>query len=77
MDRLRPAPAARLAGWLGNVDVGVDGAFGVQAHLHGPGLALISGKCADIGQFSVPQPRALSSRAPYFGDGLAGCERMP
>ena len=36
-----------------------------------PGLALISGKCADIGQFSVPQLRALSSRAPYFSDGSA------
>ncbi len=36
-----------------------------------PGLALISGKCADIGQFAVPQLRALSSRAPYFSDGSA------
>lgn len=36
-----------------------------------PGLALISGRCADIGQFSVPQLRALSSRAPYFSDGSA------
>jgi len=36
-----------------------------------PGLALISGKCADIGQFAVPQLRALSSHAPYFSDGSA------
>lgn len=37
-----------------------------------PGLALITGKCADIGQFAVPQLRALSSHAPYFSDGSAG-----
>jgi cytochrome c peroxidase len=36
-----------------------------------PGLALISGRCADIGRRSVPQLRALDARAPYFSDGSA------
>ena len=37
-----------------------------------PGLALISGKCADAGKVTVPQLRALAARAPYFHDGSAG-----
>ena len=36
-----------------------------------PGLALITGKCADIGKFTVPQLRALAAREPYFHDGSA------
>lgn len=36
-----------------------------------PGKALLTGKCADIGRFSVPQLRGLSSREPYFHDGTA------
>ena len=36
-----------------------------------PGLALITGKCADIGKFTVPQLRALASREPYFHGGSA------
>ena len=36
-----------------------------------PGLALISGKCADAGKVTVPQLRALAARAPYFHDGSA------
>jgi cytochrome c peroxidase len=36
-----------------------------------PGLALITGHCADIGRFSVPTLRGLASRAPYFHDGSA------
>ena len=36
-----------------------------------PGKALISGKCADIGRFTVPSLRGLSARAPYFSDGSA------
>ena len=35
-----------------------------------PGLALITGKCADIGKFTVPQLRALAAREPYFHDGI-------
>ena len=36
-----------------------------------PGLAIITGKCADIGRFTVPQLRGLAARAPYFSDGSA------
>jgi cytochrome c peroxidase len=40
-----------------------------------PGMALITGRCADIGRKSVPQIRALASRAPYFSDGSAATLR--
>ena len=33
--------------------------------------ALITGKCADIGMFTVPPLRSLASHAPYFHDGSA------
>lgn len=36
-----------------------------------PGLALISGRCEDIGRFKVPPLRGLASRPPYFHDGSA------
>lgn len=36
-----------------------------------PGRALVTGKCADIGKFTVPQLRALAGREPYFHDGTA------
>jgi hypothetical protein len=36
-----------------------------------PGLAIITGQCADIGKFTVPQLRSLAARAPYFHDGSA------
>jgi len=36
-----------------------------------PGLALITGKCADVGKFTVPQLRALAAHPPYFSDGSA------
>jgi cytochrome c peroxidase len=36
-----------------------------------PGLALVTGKWADIGKFKVPSLRGLASRAPYFHNGLA------
>ncbi|MGE3292924.1 MAG: hypothetical protein AB7O95_16235 [Geminicoccaceae bacterium] len=36
-----------------------------------PGLALVTGRCADIGKFAVPQLRGLAARAPYFHDGSA------
>jgi cytochrome c peroxidase len=38
-------------------------------------MALITGRCADIGRKSVPQIRALASRAPYFSDGSAATLR--
>jgi cytochrome c peroxidase len=36
-----------------------------------PGRALITGRCADIGKFTIPQLRALAAREPYFHDGSA------
>ncbi len=39
--------------------------------VHDLGLAMISGKCSDLGKFKVPNLRGLSSRAPYFHDGSA------
>lgn len=36
-----------------------------------PGLALITGKCADIGKVTVSNLRGLAARAPYFHDGSA------
>ena len=36
-----------------------------------PGMALLTGKCADIGKFTLPQLRALAAREPYFHDGSA------
>ena len=36
-----------------------------------PGLALSSGKWADIGKFKVPTLRLLAARAPYFHNGAA------
>lgn len=36
-----------------------------------PGLALITGKCADIGKVTVSSLRGLAARAPYFHDGSA------
>jgi cytochrome c peroxidase len=40
-----------------------------------PGMALITGRCMDVGRKSVPQVRALASRAPYFSDGSAATLR--
>jgi cytochrome c peroxidase len=36
-----------------------------------PGLALITGRCADVGRLSVAPLRGLASHAPYFSDGSA------
>jgi hypothetical protein len=36
-----------------------------------PGLALISGRCQDIGKFKVPALRGLAGRRPYFHNGSA------
>jgi cytochrome c peroxidase len=36
-----------------------------------PGLALRTGKFADIGRFKPPQLRGLGARAPYFHNGMA------
>lgn len=47
------------------------GFHGAGVTTNDPGKALISGKCADVGKFTVPQLRALAARAPYFSDGSA------
>lgn len=44
---------------------------GVARQVTDPGLALTTGKCADIGKFKVPGLRGLAARAPYFHDGSA------
>lgn len=44
---------------------------GTSVQTNDPGLALISGKCADVGRFTVAQLRALASHPPYFSDGSA------
>jgi len=36
-----------------------------------PGLALRTGKFADLGKFKVPQLRGLANRGPYFHNGAA------
>ena len=36
-----------------------------------PGVALITGKCADIGKVKGPILRGLAARAPYFHNGSA------
>jgi len=44
---------------------------GTTFYTNDPGLALITGKCADIGRRTVPQLRGLASHAPYFSNGSA------
>lgn len=48
---------------------------GSEVLTNDPGLALITGKCADIGRKTVPQLRGLAARAPYFSDGSAATLR--
>ena len=36
-----------------------------------PGKALITGKCRDIGTFTVPTLRGVASHEPFFHDGAA------
>lgn len=45
--------------------------LGSEVLTNDPGLALITGRCADVGRKSVPQIRGLAARAPYFSDGSA------
>jgi len=44
---------------------------GRSVAVNDPGMALISGKCADIGKTKVPVLRGLAARAPYFSNGQA------
>jgi hypothetical protein len=45
--------------------------FGRIIYTQDPGRALISGKCADVGAFMMPQFHGLAARAPYFANGSA------
>ena len=49
--------------------------YGTQIITNDPGKGLITGKCADLGQQTVPQLRGLAARAPYFHDGSASDSR--
>lgn len=44
---------------------------GVNRQTMDPGLAMTTGRCADIGKLKVPILRGLAARAPYFHDGQA------
>ena len=45
--------------------------LGTEVRTNDPGMALITGRCDDIGRKSVPQLRAMAARAPFFSDGSA------
>jgi hypothetical protein len=45
--------------------------LGRVIYTHDPGRALITGKCADVGESLMQQSRGLAARAPYFQDGSA------
>jgi cytochrome c peroxidase len=49
----------------------VVGSDGPVVTTNDPGLALITGRCVDIGTFTVPTIRGLAARAPYFHNGSA------
>lgn len=42
-----------------------------EIYTRDPGRALVTGRCADVGQITAQQMRALAARAPYFVDGSA------
>jgi cytochrome c peroxidase len=48
---------------------------GPIVYTNDPGRALITGRCMDIGGKTIPQIRAMASRAPYFSDGSAATLR--
>ncbi|HEX7718361.1 MAG TPA: hypothetical protein VF389_01025, partial [Woeseiaceae bacterium] len=43
--------------------------LGREIYSHDPGRALITGRCAHVGQTMTQQMRGLASRAPYFANG--------
>jgi cytochrome c peroxidase len=51
--------------------IGRNGSPGIYTTTTDPGLALRTGRYADIGKFKVPNLRGLGSRAPYFHNGAA------
>ncbi len=45
--------------------------YGRTILTYDPGFALTSGRCEDVGKITLQSMRSLSSRAPYFSNGLA------
>jgi cytochrome c peroxidase len=67
-----PAPSSQLPIFKLTCAAGKSTVYqGPVVQTNDPGLALITGQCADIGRFTVPQLRGLAARAPYFSDGSA------
>jgi cytochrome c peroxidase len=54
-----------------NPQTGADGSTYDVFQTSDPGVALITGKCNDLGKFKVPRLRGLAARAPYFHGGEA------
>lgn len=51
------------------------GFHGATVTTNDSGKALVTGKCSDIGRFTVAPLRGLAARAPYFSDGSAATLR--
>jgi cytochrome c peroxidase len=67
-----PAPSSELPVFKIVCKPGANTGFHSSTVLtNDPGKALVSGKCADVGRFTVAPLRGLSARAPYFSDGSA------
>jgi cytochrome c peroxidase len=66
-----PAPSPDLPIFKLTCNSGATRYRGPVVYTNDPGQALISGKCFDIGQLTVPPLRGLASRAPFFSDGSA------
>lgn len=67
-----PGPSSDLPIFQVTCINGTQTAFGQTSVVtNDPGAALITGRCADVGRFTVPQLRALASHPPYFTDGSA------
>jgi cytochrome c peroxidase len=67
-----PAPSTDLPIFQITCTGGTSTAFnGSVVTTNDPGMALITGKCSDIGRFSVAPLRALASHPPYFSNGSA------
>jgi hypothetical protein len=49
--------------------------LGRVIYTHDPGRALVTGKCAEIGEITAQQFRGLAARAPYFAGGSAATLR--
>jgi hypothetical protein len=67
-----PPPAGDLPVFKLTCKAGTSTSYlGSVVRTNDPGLALITGKCADIGKVTVSSLRGLAARAPYFHDGSA------